>query len=322
MKKKFNWSFIIKLCISLFFILISGLLFISVYRLNIIPNKYLIIFASILVLIHLISNICLFIKKKWTKIITVVLMFILTIVSVLGIKYANDIDQFLDNSFGNAEDILTIDFILLSKNNYQDDELKNKEVYYYNSAIFIDKAITKLQEKYPVTVKGIDDLNQLLNYDIFLIDKTTFYLFVEELGTNADDYHVLYEFSIEYETESEETNKDDNSKEEIDKTKADSSEGAYYNIYLGGIDFSGFRMDLNKIITINTKSNEILITNIHRYTYINIPAFNKKNILSNTAYYGINNNIEAIEELFDIDIDRDIDRDRDRKRKRIILIFL
>ena len=303
MKKKFNWSFIIKLCISLFFILISGLLFISVYRLNIIPDKYLIIFASILVLIHLISNICLFIKKKWTKIITVVLMLILTIVSVLGIKYANDIDQFLDNSFGNAEDILTIDFILLSKNNYQDDELKNKEVYYYNSAIFIDKAITKLQEKYPVTVKGIDDLNQLLNYDIFLIDKTTFYLFVEELGTNADDYHVLYEFSIEYEIESEETNKDDNSKEEIDKTKADSSEGAYYNIYLGGIDFSGFRMDLNKIITINTKSNEILITNIHRYTYINIPAFNKKNILSNTAYYGINNNIEAIEELFDIDID-------------------
>ena len=169
MKKKFNWSFIIKLCISLFFILISGLLFISVYRLNIIPDKYLIIFASILVLIHLISNICLFIKKKWTKIITVVLMFILTIVSVLGIKYANDIDQFLDNSFGNAEDILTIDFILLSKNNYQDDELKNKEVYYYNSAIFIDKAITKLQEKYLVTVKGIDDLNQLLNYDIFLI---------------------------------------------------------------------------------------------------------------------------------------------------------
>ena len=303
MKKKFNWSFIIKLCISLFFILISGLLFISVYRLNIIPNKYLIIFASILVLIHLISNICLFIKKKWTKIITVVLMLILTIVSVLGIKYANDIDQFLDYFFGNAEDILTIDFILLSKNNYQDDELKDKEVYYYNSAIFIDKAITKLQEKYPVTVKGIDDLNQLLNYDIFLIDKTTFYLFVEELGTNADDYHVLYEFSIEYEIESEETNKDDNSKEEIDKTKADSSEGAYYNIYLGGIDFSGFRMDLNKIITINTKSNEILITNIHRYTYINIPAFNKKNILSNTAYYGINNNIEAIEELFDIDID-------------------
>ena len=294
-------NLIIKIVISLIFIFLSGWLFLSVYKLGIIPNKYLIIFVVILVIIHLISNLCLFSKKKWLKIFTVILMLLLTIVSVFGIKYANDIDNFLDTSLNNAENKLTIDFVLLSKNNYDEGDLVNKEVYYYNSALFIDKALAKLNEKYQVTTKGIDDITKLFDYDIFIMDKTTFYLFVEENGINADDYYLIDELSIEYEMDKkEEQTETTNSKND---NKKQSDEGDYYNIYLGGYDFSGFRMDLNKIITINTKTNEILITSVHRYTYINIPAYNQKNILSNTAYYGINNNIEALEELFDIDID-------------------
>lgn len=294
-------NLIIKIVISLIFIFLSGWLFLSVYKLGIIPNKYLIIFVVILVIVHLISNLCLFSKKKWLKIFTVILMLLLTIVSVFGIKYANDIDNFLDTSLNNAENKLTIDFVLLSKNNYDEGDLVNKEVYYYNSALFIDKALAKLNEKYQVTTKGIDDITKLFDYDIFIMDKTTFYLFVEENGINADDYYLIDELSIEYETDKkEEQTETTNSKND---NKKQSDEGDYYNIYLGGYDFSGFRMDLNKIITINTKTNEILITSVHRYTYINIPAYNQKNILSNTAYYGISNNIEALEELFDIDID-------------------
>lgn len=294
-------NLIIKIVISLIFIFLSGWLFLSVYKLGIIPNKYLIIFVVILVIVHLISNLCLFSKKKWLKIFTVILMLLLTIVSVFGIKYANDIDNFLDTSLNNAENKLTIDFVLLSKNNYDAGDLVNKEVYYYNSALFIDKALAKLNEKYQVTTKGIDDITKLFDYDIFIMDKTTFYLFVEENGINADDYYLIDELSIEYEIDKkEEQTETTNSKND---NKKQSDEGDYYNIYLGGYDFSGFRMDLNKIITINTKTNEILITSVHRYTYINIPAYNQKNILSNTAYYGINNNIEALEELFDIDID-------------------
>lgn len=294
-------NLIIKIVISLIFIFLSGWLFLSVYKLGIIPNKYLIIFAVILVIVHLISNLCLFSKKKWLKIFTVILMLLLTMVSVFGIKYANDIDNFLDTSLNNAENKLTIDFVLLSKNNYDEGDLVNKEVYYYNSALFIDKALAKLNEKYQVTTKGIDDITKLFDYDIFIMDKTTFYLFVEENGINADDYYLIDELSIEYEIDKkEEQTETTNSKND---NKKQSDEGDYYNIYLGGYDFSGFRMDLNKIITINTKTNEILITSVHRYTYINIPAYNQKNILSNTAYYGINNNIEALEELFDIDID-------------------
>lgn len=294
-------NLIIKIVISLIFIFLSGWLFLSVYKLGIIPNKYLIIFVVILVIVHLISNLCLFSKKKWLKVFTVILMLLLTIVSVFGIKYANDIDNFLDTSLNNAENKLTIDFVLLSKNNYDEGDLVNKEVYYYNSALFIDKALAKLNEKYQVTTKGIDDITKLFDYDIFIMDKTTFYLFVEENGINTDDYYLIDELSIEYEIDKkEEQTETTNSKND---NKKQSDEGDYYNIYLGGYDFSGFRMDLNKIITINTKTNEILITSVHRYTYINIPAYNQKNILSNTAYYGINNNIEALEELFDIDID-------------------
>lgn len=305
-KNKNKIIFACKVLFSLLLLFLSCWLFLSVNNLGIIPNKYMIVFGVLLVVIHIINNLCLFLKKKWLKVITILITILLIAVSIIGIKYANDFDNFLDTAFDNAPEKLEIEFLILSKNKYDKKDLDNKEIAYYDSALYITDAISKLKSEYTLSFKGLSDITKIFDEDIFLIDKTTFYLFVEEQGINADDYNLIYDFYISYDIdlkdEDVETDNAEKNNEEGNDKKNNKSED-YYNIYLGGYDFSGYRMDLNKIITINTKTNEILITSIHRYTYINIPAYNKKNTLSSTAYYGIQNNIEALEELFDIDID-------------------
>lgn len=301
---------LIKYVIAVFFFLLTSFLVYSVYKLGIVPNKYLFVGSFILLFLQTISNLCLFSSKKWLKGVAVFLWILLILFSFVGIKYSNIIDHFLDNSFGNAEEVLTLDYLVLSKNaSYSENDLNQKDIYYYDMAVYIDKAIEKLESTYTVHMKSIDDIIALFDQDIFVVDKTTYSLFVEERGIDPSQYSLVYEFSIEYEVEASSLEDGEDapaSNEDDDENKTSVSEKSnsdYYNIYLGGYDFSGYRMDLNKIITINTKTNEILITNIHRYTYITIPAFNKKNHLSSTAYYGIQNNVEALENLFDIHID-------------------
>ena len=293
---------IIKMIIAVIFFLVGLILFVSILNLDLIPTKYLAIVGIVLIVIEAIVDLCLLSKKRWLNGISIALFIIFTLIFIVGIKYVNETDAFLDSSLNNAEEILDIDFYLLGNEEYTEEEITSGEVYYYNSTLFIDKALAELNKKYSVNVTELDDITTLFDCDMFLIDKTSYYLFIEELGYSADDYYLLYEFSIEY--ADEETNESEEATEsEESKDNTSSNNDDYYNIYLGGYDFSGYRMDLNKIITINTSTNEILITNIHRFTYINIPAYNQKNTLSSTARYGVQNNVEALEELFGIDID-------------------
>ena len=62
-----------------------------------------------------------------------------------------------------------------------------------------------------------------------MIDKTSYYLFIEELGYSADDYYLLYEFSIEY--ADEETNESEEATESEESKDNTSSNNDYYTTY-------------------------------------------------------------------------------------------
>ena len=62
-------------------------------------------------------------------------------------------------------------------------------------------------------------------------------------------------------------------------------------------------MDMNKIITVNTETKEVLITNIHRFTYLDVPGYNQKNTLSSMGVWGVTNNVNALEKELGIKID-------------------
>ena len=79
-------------------LLITLTTIIFVLKLNILPNKYLILFIFIEVILFLLSLINIS-KKKILKIIGIILSILLIIINILGINYINNTNKFIDKNF-------------------------------------------------------------------------------------------------------------------------------------------------------------------------------------------------------------------------------
>lgn len=306
-----NKSKIIKFIISLIFIVMSFFMMYKIYSINMIPNKYLLIFLVVLIVLNIIANLCLFIKNKWLKIVTVLIYLLVSIISVVGIIYVNETDKFIENTFtNNQEDVIKINYLLLSKNNYTIDDIDSKDIYYYTGSLYHDEAISKLKEKVSSKFVSSDDITSIYKNDLFFIDELSYDSLQESYGVNKEDYNIIYKIELEIEADSD-IDSEDNEIEDSDakdsnkngSTKASNTKNGSYNIYLTAYDFSGYRSDLNKIITVNTEKHEILITNIHRFAYVEVEEMGKRNTLSSNGYYGVNVNKKALEKELGIKID-------------------
>jgi len=279
---------IIKLIISLIYIVFTTIFIFKLNSMNIIPNKYLLLTIVILVILNIISILCLMVKNKWLKIITILIYLILSITYIFGIKYINKTNHFIDKTFTNNEiESIKINYLLVSKNKYSNKELYYKDVYYDAYDEHVDEAILELNKKYTSNMKKIDSLDELYKKDVFFISDFMYEELQENGKINPNEYNILYKVELEIKVD----------KEDTDNKKKDT-----YNIYLAARDFSGYKVDLNKIITINTKTKEILITDINRFSYLEIEG-KGKNRLSSTGYYGVQHNKKAIANELGINID-------------------
>ncbi len=282
-----NKNKIIKLIISLIYVIFTIVFILKINSMNIIPNKYFIIGIVILVILNIISILCLMVKNKWLKIITILIYLILTIGYIVGINYIDKTNEFIDHTFTNNQiESVKINYLLVSKNKYTEKQLYYRDVYYDKTDDHVDEAILKLNKKYTSNMK-IADSSELYKKDVFFISDFMYDELQENGKINPNDYNVLYNVELEIKFDKEETN----------SKKKDS-----YNIYLAARDFSGHRIDLNKVITVNTKTKEILITNVNRFSYLEIEG-KGKNRLSSTGYYGVQYNKKAIEKELGIEID-------------------
>lgn len=307
---------IIKSIITLLFLALSIFLIFKVNKLGLIPNKYLIIGSIALIVLNAVASTLLFCKSLIPKIFSVILYIIIAIVSIIGIHLSTTVDTFLDNNLDNPTNTVVLKYYVLSKKEMEPNDLNDSNVYYFDNKIYSDKAIKALKEKYNVLLFTTSSVQELFNYDLILIDSASLNLIKEETTLDISEYKSVYEFTIEYDQEEidkiiEENNslnpkeeqEEQEEKEEIVKKKEiTNNNDHYFNIYIGAYDFTN-RTDLNKIVTVNTKTNEILITNIHRFTYLDVPGYGIKNRLSDIALYGIQNNINALEYKLNIKID-------------------
>ena len=161
---------IIKMIIAVIFFLVGLILFVSILNLDLIPTKYLAIVGIVLIVIEAIVDLCLLSKKRWLNGISIALFIIFTLIFIVGIKYVNETDAFLDSSLNNYTYSILI-FYLLGNEEYTEEEITSGEVYYYNSTLFIDKALAELNKKYSVNVTELDDITTLFDCDMFLIDR-------------------------------------------------------------------------------------------------------------------------------------------------------
>ena len=263
-------------------LIISLITIISIIKLNMIPNKYLLIIILIELFLLLIGTILNINKNKILKIIGIILLIINIIINSVGLYYINNTNKFIKNIFTKDIKYTSVYYLITNKENNKtlEDLDENTNILYYEYSKNIDKAKEILGNyKYEKTNNIIDTLNNLKGY--LLVDKTNY----DITETNKENLKILYEFNVET-TEKRVVNK-----------KQDS-----YNIYVNGTDFTRELTDFNMLITINNKTKTILLTSIPRDYYMDIPNY-KKDSLEFMGLLGPRPAMDALENLFETKID-------------------
>lgn len=263
-------------------LLITIITIISILKLDIIPNKYLILILLIELFILLIGSILNINKNKILKVLGIATLIISIILNSIGLYYINKTNNFLKDKFKKEITYTSVYYLITNKDNNEtlDDLDEDTKIIYYEYSKEINKAKEILGNyKYEKSENIVDTLKDLKGY--LLVDQTNYNI----TDIDKENYKILYEFNVET-TEKRVNNKKDT-----------------YNIYIGGRDFTEELMDFNMLITINTKKKTILLTSIPRDYYIDVAGYNRKDSLEFMGLLGEKTIMKSLENLFDTEID-------------------
>lgn len=297
MKKRRKKHKINKL-LSLILIITTILSLLLSIALNLLSNKYIVIYAIIIFIINLI-NINLKKKKRFalSNIYSTLILIILLPIMFFIIKTTNVIDSFNKNYT-----IYNYDVIVLKDTKYKKlEDLKKKKISYYieENDILKDKLKTinkKINCKYKKENEKDKLYENLLNNetDAIILEDSYLQILKENNEELENKIKIIHKFKI--------LKKLNNKKEKTNITKEP------FNIYISGIDTYGkiesvSRSDVNMVVTVNPKTNQILLTSIPRDYYIKLhekKGYNDK--LTHAGLYGIDMSINSIEDLLNIKI--------------------
>ena len=281
---------VLKNTLSLISLVTFIFLLVSVLKINILSNKYLILFIMIEVVINLLGIILINLKKKVFLILGFTLLLIISITNVFGFYYLDKTNTFIDNGFSDYV-VVNTDYLVITNTNNPINDIKdvNNKIYYYKYSKSIDLALKKLNKYRFESTDSISSVLNIINNDsnnYLLISRSNYdYLMSSTILYDRNNYKIIKEFSVSY-------------KELKNNTVKDS-----YTIYLNGVDFTGVMRDFNMLVTVNTKSRQIVLTSILRGYYIDVPAYNIKDTLMCLGSLDSDVSKEALEKLFDVDID-------------------
>lgn len=289
---------ILKIVLSILTIILSIICIFTIKGLNMLPNKYFIIFVSIMILFNLIG-LLLYTKKKWLNIIGLVISIITIIVSIIGYYYGSETIDYLKHSFNNdSVEISEYGLYVLKKNNFELNNIKN---FGYLNDEFAEKAVKELKSRTNAEELSYDDMYTLSNdlkdnkLNSMLLDKTYYNMLLDENEISEDDVKLIHSFNIEI-------------KKKVTKQNVDTLKP--FNIFLSGSDArsnyiaSKTRSDVNMIISVDPKKKTILLTSIPRDYYVSVYGkTGLKDKLTHAGIYGIDTSVKTVENLFDINID-------------------
>ena len=284
-------------------LLIITISFISLIKmLNVIPNNYFFLGVILISIITLILEIFLFIKKKniAIKVIKGICCFIAIIligIYLFGIYYLNKTMNFIDNISIMKEEVTNYYIVVLDTSKYQESsDLYGGTLAYFDRTD--EEVINSI--KLDLTYKTTNDINKLKemlyknDVNAILISDIIKNKLEEDYEDFKTNIRILETISIKSQIE--------------DITKRVSIKNTPFNVLISGIDAYGdinqtSRNDVNIIATINPNTNEILLTSIPRDYYVRLHGTTGyKDKLTHASYYGINMQVQTIEDIFDIDI--------------------
>jgi len=280
------------------FIISFIILGIEIYILGILPNKYLLTIISLIILILILITIC-FIKCKKTalKIIISIIEILLISVSIISCIYLQSTNNFFNKKYDIKTENDVYYLITEKKNNYKKiDDLNNKKI-----GIFMenDDSIKALNKKIDFKKEIINSVSNVANdinkIDAIFLNSSYYDLICEDNTSFKNNTKIIGKIVLE--------NKKDLNNNNINITKEP------FNILISGIDTGGpinyvARSDVNIVMTINPKTNEILLTHIPRDFYVKLHGIgNTKDKLTHAGIYGIDTSVKTVEDLLNIDID-------------------
>lgn len=299
-KKVLNIVSIIIGIISLILMLVFSY---AIYKLNMIPGKFLIPVYILIFVIYTGLLLTVFLPKVKSK-IKVFSMIILVLFGVIfgfADKYIFTTLNFMDILDRDVLQKERYDVYVLENSSYNKlEDLKGKKVGLYQS-LNSEKAGSELKNKIDFEIIEYTDVEKMfesLNNDeinAIIISSSVKNLLDTELNDINVKIKSIYNFKI--------------SIEKNDIVKVVNLTNTPFNVYIAGGDGYGsidytFNTDVNMVATINPTTRKILLTSIPRDYYVNLVGQgpNAYDKLTHAGYYGIEESVKTVENLLDIDI--------------------
>ncbi|HIS87421.1 MAG TPA: LCP family protein [Candidatus Caccenecus avistercoris] len=269
---------------------------------DILPGEYFIVLCILLILIDVgLSLLILTRKGVKRRAVGSVLSIIYIIFLILAIIYELNTIGFLKKIGFTDYKTENYSVLVLKDSNYE--EIEDLDGESIGSLEFntdgLEKAKEKIEKEITPEFITTDNITTLKDdflaeeYEGMLIEDSMLSMVNESDGEFSESYRVIYEFSVDVETE--------NIAEEVNITEES------FNIFISGIDTYGSissvaRSDVNMVITVNPNTHKILITSIPRDYYVTLAGKNAKDKLTHAGIYGIETSVGTIENLLDIKI--------------------
>lgn len=299
-KKVLNIVSIIIGIISLILMLVFSY---AIYKLNMIPGKFLIPVYILIFVIYTGLLLTVFLPKVKSK-IKVFSMIILVLFGVIfgfADKYIFTTLNFMDILDRDVLQKERYDVYVLENSSYNKlEDLKGKKVGLYQSSNS-EKACSELKNKIDFEIIEYTDVEKMfesLNNDeinAIIISSSVKNLLDTELNDINIKIKSIYNFKI--------------SIEKNDIVKVVNVTNTPFNVYIAGGDGYGsidytFNTDVNMVATINPTTRKILLTSIPRDYYVNLVGQgpNAYDKLTHAGYYGIEESVKTVEKLLDTDI--------------------
>lgn len=301
MKKKKKYGKYLLRVLAIVYCLIYFLFVGMVFYFNVIPDKYLWPVLLVVTLFSIIVECFIWhpkIKKIWKR-IAIVIAFLLMIIYVVGIYYMVVTMRFMQK----LDDVKVQEteyYVVVHKDSdiKKAKQLSNKTMLMLESKSELDhKAVEEVKKKHKTKIEDVKNINQLeqgIDDDQIVFMSSSLYTMMSEKPYLIDEKTRIVE-KIKVYKEIKEIKKNKNSLEEP------------FHIYISGTDSAGTifdiaRSDVNMIVTVNPKTNQILLTSIPRDYYVTLHTSGVKDKLTHAGVYGINESITTVQDLLGIEI--------------------
>lgn len=287
---------LLKNIFSLIILIILSLTLYEIIKLDIIPNKYLMVIIIGEVILYLLGLIIYNLKNKLLIIFGIILYLISALGNIPLYYFFNKTNNYIETNFVKETYKVETNYYLITNINNPvnspDEISKEESIYYYQYSEAISLALKELGDYQYISTNEAPYLINRVKVDniYFLLPSNDYNFIIEASYENNDQIKIIKEFTV------------------VEEFEVDDNTPSSYNICLTGYDYSGYRRDYNLLITVNTKTRKIVLTSIPRDYYIPFKSFGgAKDSLTNTGSISSEITKEALEDLFNTKIDYTVD---------------